>query len=189
MFNNMEIETLELLGTFVGGGLGGSILTNVIQRHIHRLQTMKCYYLEDDIQSKLPLATEDGTMFNNVYFKRFLIKNTTNRDIEHFKIIFQFDNSGSIIDCSTSSKEGVNHHKIKRLSRNKNAAEATINNFNRGEAIEFVFRLGDISKNEYYIKEKDCTGFKIKCIDRRHSTSKSKSRQSDTVIIKEPIDE
>ncbi len=185
----MEIETLKYIGTLIGGGLGGSILTNLVNKHSRRLQTMKCYYLEDDIQSKIPLAVEDGTMFNNVYFKRFLIKNTTNKDIEQFKIIFQFDNSGSIIDCSTSSKEGINYHKIKRLSRNKNAAEASINNFNRGEEIEFVFRLGDISKNEYYIKEKDCIGFKIKCIDKRHSMNKSKSKQSDTVIIKEPIDE
>lgn len=187
MFSIMEIETLKYIGTLIGGGLGGSILTNIINKYSHRLQTMKCYYLEDDIQSKIPLAVEDGTMFNNVYFKRFLIKNTTNKDIEQFKIIFQFDNSGSIIDCSTSSKEGVNFHKIKRLSRNKNAAEASINNFNRGEEIEFVFRLGDISKNEYYIKEKDCIGFKIKCVDKRHSTNKSKSKQSDAVIIKEPI--
>lgn len=185
----MDADTLKLILTFFGGGLSGSILTNVLQKYNNRLQTMKCYYLEDDIQSKIPLAIEDGTMFNNVYFKRFLIKNTTNKDIEHFKIIFQFDNSGSIIDCSTSSKEGVNHHKIRRLAHNRNAAEAIISNFNRNEEIEFHFRLGDISKNEYYIKEKDCVGFKIKCVDKRHSTQKSKSRQSDTVIVREPVDE
>ena len=189
MFKCMDQETLKQIITFCSGGLGGSILTLLAQKYAHRLQTMKCFYLEDDIQSKIPLAIEDGKMFNNVYCKRFLIKNTTNSDIEHFKIIFQFDNSGSIIDCSTSSKEGINHHKIKCLPRNKNAAEATINNFNRNEEIEFYFRLGDISINEYYIKEKDCIGFKIKCIDKRHSTAKSKSKQSNTVIIKDPIDE
>ena len=185
----MDSETLKFILTLCGGGLGGSILTVLSQKFSHRLQTMKCFYLEDDIQSKIPLAVEDGTMYNNVYFKRFRIKNTTNKDIEHFKIIFQFDNSGAIIDCSTSSKEGINHHKIRRLPNNKNAAEALITNFNRKEEIEFVFRLGDISKNEYYIKEKDCIGFKIKCIDKRHSVAKSKSIQSDRVIINVPIDD
>lgn len=185
----MDSETLKVILTLCGGGAAGSIITHLIQKYNHRLQIMKCYYMEDDIQSKIPLAIEDGKMFNNVYFKRFKIKNTTNKDIDHFKIIFQFDNSGSIIDCSTSSKEGINHHKIKCLPKNKNAAEATITNFNRDEEIEFVFRLGDISKNEYYIKEKDCIGFKIKCIDKRHAKEKSKSKQSDTVIIREPIDE
>lgn len=185
----MEAETLKIVLSLCGGGLAGSLLTQLAQRHNRRLQTMKCYYLEDDIQSKIPLAIEDGTMFNNVYIKRFKIRNTTNKDIEHFKVIFQFDNSGCIIDCSTSSKEGVDHHKIKRNFQNKNAAEATINNFNRKDEIEFYFRLGDISNNEYYIKEKDCIGFKIKCIDKRHAMKKSKSIQSNTVIIKQPVEE
>lgn len=183
----MDSETLQFILTLSCGGLAGSVLTQLVQKYNRRLQIMKCYYLEDDIQSKIPLAIEDGTMFNNVYFKRFKIKNTTNKDIEHFKVIFQFDNSGSIIDCSTSSKEGINHHKIKRNSQNKNAAEATINNFNREDEIEFYFRLGDISNNEYYIKEKDCLGFKIKCIDKRHAMAKSKSTQSNTVIIQSPV--
>ena len=185
----MDAETLKIVLSLCGGGLAGSLLTQLVQKHNHRLQTMKCYYLEDDIQSNIPLAIEDGTMFNNVYIKRFKIKNTTNKDIEHFKVIFQFDNSGCIIDCSTSSKEGIDHHKIKRNSQNKNAAEATINNFNRKDEIEFYFRLGDISNNEYYIKEKDCIGFKIKCIDKRHAMEKSKSIQSNTVIIKKPVEE
>lgn len=185
----MDGESLKFILTLGAGGAGGSILTYLFQKYSHRLQIMKCYYLEDDIQSKIPLAIEDGTMFNNVYSKRFKIKNTTNKDIERFKVIFQFDNSGTIIDCSSFSKEGFNFHKVKRHQNNKNAAEATITNFNRRDEIEFYFRLGDVSNNEYYIKEKDSLGFKIKCIDKRHSIEKSKSKQSDTVIIREPMEE
>ena len=184
----MTQENLQFVSGLISGGLAGSILTVIVQYYRGRLQKMKCEFYEEDILSKIPLTGDVYEPANNLYLKRFRITNSTNRDIERFKIMFQFDPSAKIIAGSTSSKEGINYHKVKTNNRNKNVAEVAVSNFNRKEQIEVTFRIADISNNIYYIKEMECTGFKIKCKDTRSDTHKSRSRQTDTVIVQTELD-
>ena len=184
----MTQETIKFILGLIAGGLGGSILTVIVQSYRGRLQKMKCEFYEEDILSKIPLTGDVYEPANNLYLKRFRITNSTNKDIDKFKVMFQFDPSAKIMDGFTSSKEGINYHKVKTNNRNKNVAEVSICNFNRKEQIEVTFRIANISKNIYYIKEMDCIGFKIRCKDTRGDTHKSRSQQSDTVIVQTELD-
>ena len=112
-----------------------------------------------------------------------MIKNTTNRDIERFKIIFQFDASSNIVECYSSSKEGYNEQKVSKNKKNPNQAEAIVVNFNRGDEIVFHFQVANVDENKYYVTESECLGFRIKCSDKRVDAKHSISRQSNTVLV------
>ena len=165
-------------------GVGGVILTLGYTYLKNRMQIMKCHYLEDDILSKVPQKGENEMIQENLHCKRFKLINTTNQDYKEFKVLFQFDDTSIITDCYTKSKEGYNRQKIRPNKTNKNEAEALIKNFNRKDWIEFTLTIANISDNKYYITETNCTGFKIRCTDKRKDTAKSKSQQSSTVLIK-----
>ena len=167
-------------------GVGGIIITLAYSHIRSRIQIMKCHYLEDDILSKVPQKGEDETIQENLHCKRFRLINTTNQDIKEFKVYFQFDQTSTITDCYTQSKEGYNRQKIRPNKFNKNEAEALIKDFNRKDWIEFTLKIANISDNKYYITETKCTGFKIKCIDKRRKAAKSKSQQSEMVLITKP---
>ncbi len=169
--------------TFVGGGLCGSLATAVINSYKGKMQIMECHYLEDDILSKIPQVNEENVLQQNLHFKRFKVRNTTNRDIDRFKIIFQFDSSSNIIECYSSSKEGYNEQKVSRNKKNPNQAEAIVVNFNRGDEIIFHFQVANLEENTYYVTESECLGFKIKCYDKRIDAKHSISRQSNTVLV------
>lgn len=172
-----------ILLTLIGGGLGGSLLTLGYNSIRNRLQRMECYYLEDDVLSKIPQIQDDNIIHQNVYYKRFQVKNTTNKDISEFKILFQFDSTAEVLDCYSQSKEGYNRQRIRKNKGNPNEAEALVRNFNRGDSIEYVFQIANVSDNKYYVTECSCIGFKIKCKDKRRATNKSKSNQSDQILI------
>jgi hypothetical protein len=169
--------------TLIGGGLGGSLLTVGYNSIKNRMQKMECHYIDDDVLSKIPQKNEDDTAHQNVHCKNFKVKNTTNKDIQEFKVIFQFDSSAIILECYSRSKEGYNRQKIRKNKNNNNEAEALIKQFNRGDSIEYTFRIANITENKYYVTECNCMGFKIKCKDKRKSTDKSKSKQSDQILI------
>lgn len=170
--------------TFVGGGLFGSIATAAISWYKGRIQIMECHYIEDDILSKIPQKNDDNEVVHqNLHFKRFKVKNTTNRDIEKFKVIFQFDSTSQIVDCYSSSKEGYNEQKILRNKRIQNQAEAVVVNFNRNDEIVFHIQVANIDNNDYYVTESDCMGFKIKCIDKRRDAKLSVSKQSNKLLV------
>jgi len=174
---------MDTLLTLIGGGLGGSLLTTGYNSIKNRIQKMECHYVEDDVLSKIPQKNVDDTIHQNLYYKTFKIKNTTNKDIQEFKIIFQFDSSASILECFSRSKEGYNRQKIRKNKTNNNEAEAIVRLFNRGDSIEYTFRIANVTENQYYITECNCMGFKLKCKDKRKSTNKSKSNQSDQILI------
>jgi hypothetical protein len=165
-------------------GVGGVIITLGYSFLKNRMQVMKCQYIEDDILSKVPLKGENEMIQENLHCKRFRLINTTNQDIKEFKVLFQFDDTSVITDCYTTSKEGYNRQKIRVNKVNKNEAEALVKNFNRKDWIEFTVTVANITNNKYYITETNCIGFKIKCKDKRKDTAKSKSQQSDVVLIK-----
>lgn len=165
------------------GGFGGSVLTNLITSHKARLQKMECFYVEDDILSKIPQRNEDNEVQQNLHCKRFRVKNTTNRDLAEFKLYFQFDQESTVVECYSRSKEGYDKQKIRPGKTDKNMAIASVRNFNRGDEIEYTIKVANVNKNEYYVTESDCIGFKIKCKDIRTDATKSKSTQSDQVLV------
>ena len=183
----LKSEPALSLFKLLGGGIGGAMLNNWYNKKRTSMQTMMCYYMDDEILSKIPQKHEDNTIHQNVYCKTFSVVNTTNRDISEFKVIFQFDATSKILECYSRSKEGYNRQKITVNKNNANEAFATIKHFNRTDKIEYVFQIADITDNKYYITESNCIGFKIKCKDKRQATNKSKSNQSDQILINRRI--
>lgn len=177
------METWANIVTFLGGGLMGSILTAAWKSWRLRMQKMECHYIEDDVLSKIPQTNANNEIQQNLHCKRYKIVNTTNIDITEFKILFQFDALAKITDCYSQSKEGFNRQKIRVNNGNKNEAEALVKNFNRGDCIEYVFTVANVTDNKYYVTEANCIGFKIVCKDKREDAQKIKSEKSDQVLI------
>ena len=98
-------RALDFAISFVSGGLGGAILTNLSNKYKNRVQRMYCYYLEDEVQSKI-VVDVDGRPYDNMYRKKFKIKNTTNKDFKSFSIRFVFDAQSKIVDYSSHTKAG-----------------------------------------------------------------------------------
>lgn len=176
----MELTTVF---TLLGGGLAGSLLTNGWNSWKYRMQKMACHFLEDDILSKIPQVSDANEVVQNLHLKRFRVINTTNRDIDNFKIIFQFDSTANITECYSQSKEGYNRQKVRVNKHNLNEAEAQVKNFNRGDSIEYTFKVANVTKNKYYVTEANTTGFKIRCSDKRKDPKNVKSERSDIVLI------
>lgn len=174
------VEVLKYVLTFACGGLSGSILTNVISWQKNKLQKMDCKYIDDDILSKLPIKDEDGIDHDNIYVKHFELKNTTNKDINEFKIIFQFDNSATILKYQDITKSGCGTLKMKKVKQNE--CTFTIKNFNRKDKIKFTFQIANITNDIYYIAEDGCLGFKIKTKDCRKKKLATKAKQSTNVL-------
>lgn len=178
------MDTLTVIASLLGGGLAGSLLTAGWKSWRSRMQKMECHYVEDDILSKIPQTNAyNNEIQQNLHCKKYKIINTTNIDIPEFKILFQFDALAKIKDCYSQSKEGYNRQKIRVNNGNKNEAEAFVRNFNRGDCIEYVFTVANVTDNRYYVTEANCIGFKIVCKDKREDTQKIKSEKSDQVLI------
>ena len=177
-----EISWLSLLG----GGFVGAIFTQSVNFFRNRKQKMKCFYIDDEILSKIPVKTDNNEIHENVYVKKFKLVNTTNLDVKSFKVIFQFDKAAKVIECYSVSKEGIDKQKIKANNKIQNETEAAIKLFNRGDKIEYIIKIANVSDNSYYISECDCLGFKIKCKDKRKYNNRSKSKQSNTLLINRP---
>lgn len=172
-------EALKYIFTFIAGS--GSV---IFYNHIKgRLQKMECHLIEDDILSKIPIAGEDGLKHENIYCKTFRIINTTNMDIDKFRVIFQFDSSSVILESYNRCKAGHNEFKMKK-GKQPNECYIIIEKFNRTESVDCVFKIGNVNNNHYYVTECDCIGFKIKCKDKRKSKSNIKSERSNHVLTK-----
>ncbi len=171
----------------VVGAVVGAMVTIIAQWLSNRLQKMECHYLEDDILSKIPHQASDNSTQENLYCKRFRIINTTNRDIESFKVIFQFDPTSKLTEYYSQSKEGFDVQKVYKNSYFSNQAEAVIENFIRDDEIDFVFKIANIKENQYYVTESKCTGFKIKCKDKRKQSNKLKSNKSNQILVRKPV--
>lgn len=178
----IQSEGFISAGKILLGGIGGVLLNQIWMGYKNKVQKMQCHYLEDDILSKLPIKTDNIT-HTNIHCKRFEVINTTNRDILEFQLFFQFDSTAEVLECYSRSKEGYNRQRIKVNRTNKNEAVAIVKNFNRGDKIEYVFKIANISDNKYYVTESSCIGFKIKCKDKRKLANKSKSNRSDQILI------
>lgn len=167
--NSIDIKTIL---TFLSGGAFGSLITITYNRIRGRIQEMKCYYVDDDVISRLPMTTNEGETHQNIFSKQFILKNTTNTDHKEFRVIFEFDVAAKILRHTDITKTGVDSLKKKLLKPNEYSV--TIRNFNRNEEVKFIFEIANITNDLCNVTEDNCIGFKIKLKDKRKATIKSK---------------
>lgn len=169
--------------SLIGGGLCGSVVTIITNRIRGRVQKMKCFLVDDDVLSKIPLNTESGSQ-QNLYQKTFKLKNTTNIDINFFQVRFQFDPGAIVTDCYSKSKEGYNKQKIKPCPENDNQAIAHVKDFIRGDEIEYTIKVANVSDNKYYVTESKTLGFHIKCKKKLKKKLLNTKESPDILVIK-----
>jgi hypothetical protein len=174
-------DILPLVLPFLTGGVAGSLITIIYNRVRGKIQTMDCYYIDDDVISRLPIPTEDGVTHSNIFSKRFCLKNTTNTDHKEFVIIFEFDPKAKIVRHTDTTKSGTDRLKKKLLKPNEYSV--TIKNFNRGDEIKFMFEIANITEDLVNVTEDECVGFKVKLKDKRKPQVKSKL----TFVAKEKL--
>lgn len=174
----MAFLTVKAILTFFGGGIAGACFTQLCSLYRNRVQKMKCYYLEDDVQFKITCKIGDMS-YGNMHLKKFKITNTTNKDIDKFSVRFVFDLQSVIIDYSSHSKAG--YTKVAPKEDKPNECILRVNDFNRGDNVDVAIRIGNIGNNNYYITELESTGFRMKCIDKRKKFRKTKSTFSETL--------
>ena len=167
--------------TFLSGGAFGSVLTIITNKIKGRMQTMECHYIDDDVISRLPMTTDEGEVRQNIFSKKFILKNTTNIDQKEFKVIFQFDVAAKIIRHTDNTKTGTDRL-FKRLLKD-NEYEVTIKNFNRNDNVSFIFEIANIANDHCNVTEAECVGFKIIIKDKRKATLKSKLTVVDKVSL------
>lgn len=176
---------IEFLGGFYPyllGGIGGASLTLITNKVSNKLQKMICYYVDDEVISRIPVLSDNGEQHQNMYYKEFKIVNTTNKDISKFKVIFEFDADSKIVKNSTFLKSGKD---VLRPSKFKGANEIIyeIRNFNRNDYVKFYFDVANISNGHFNVTEADCLGFKISTKDIR----KIKKVQNSKIVTKEEL--
>lgn len=174
--NNL-VEIIKVVLPYVTGGVGGAGITILYNKYKSRIQVMECHYIDEDTISKIPTAVEDGELHQNIYSKQFVLKNTTNSDYKTFRVIFEFDNTAKIIRHTDITKSGIDRLKKKLLKPNEYSV--TIQNFNRGDTVKFIFEIANLNKDEINVTEDNCIGFKINLKDKRKAQLKSKLTQVD----------
>lgn len=163
------------------GGIGGASLTIIYNRWINRIKVMHCYYIDEDTITKIPVVTENGEQHKNIYTKEFKLKNTTGKDIDSFKIVFEFDADAKIIKQDTFHKAGKNE--LKGKNKKPNECVYTIKKLNRDDEISFYFDIANVTNDFYNVTEIDCVGFKISVKDKRKAQIKGKAQ----VVTKDKI--
>ena len=174
-------ELVPTILPYVTGGAAGAVITLLYNRNKAKIQTMDCYYVDDDVISRLPIAGDNGETHQNIFSKKFCLKNTTNADHKEFTLIFEFDIEAKIVRHTDSTKGGIDRLKKKLLKANEYSV--TIKNFNRGDEVKFMFEIANVSDDLVNVTEDDCIGFKVKLKDKRIAQVKSKL----TVVDKERL--
>lgn len=169
--------TWTIIISVLTGGLAGSFLTQICNHIRNRLQKVQCAYIEDDIQSKVPVQI-NKMEYSNLYFKKYQLKNTTNMDINKFSVRFVFDLNSSIIDYSNHTKAGEGKANVTVKGNKRNECILRVKDFNRGDKVDVTLRIANITENAYYITEMDSVGFKLKIKDKRKKQDKTSSRFS-----------
>lgn len=175
------VELIKIALPYITGGVGGAGITILYNKYKSRIQVMECHYIDEDTISKIPTTIEDGELHQNIYSKQFVLKNTTNCDYKSFRVIFEFDITAKIIRHTDITKSGIDRLKKKLLKQNEYSV--TIQNFNRGDEVKFIFEIANLNKDEINVTEDNCVGFKIKLKDKRKAQLKSKL----TYVDKEKI--
>jgi len=173
LFQNSSIDQgsiIQMIAPWIAGGAFGAIITIVVNIIRNRIQKMRCYYVDDDVITRIPVVIGQSK-HQKIDTKEFKLVNTTNKDHQKFKIIFEFDAQSTILKHDTWSKTGKNFHKVS-LSK-PNECAFSIKNFNRGDDIRFNFEIANLNRDVYNVTEAECIGFKIIVKDKRQSHQKT----------------
>lgn len=162
------METIKIIVSFLSGGFAGAIFNHFISKHKNKIQHLCCYYTEDEVISKLPILFGDTT-HENLQSKKFLLKNTTNRDIDSIKVIFEFESQAVVTKWKSYSKAG---HDIPKgnIYVKKNECHFVLKHFNRNEIVEIILEIGNIVEDKFNITEQNILGVVIKYVDKRKPT-------------------
>ena len=178
-------DFIQFLGKFYPyllGGIGGASLTLIRNGISNRIQKMQCHYIDDEVISRIPVQSNNGEHHENIYYKEFKLINTTNKDIQKFKVIFEFDADSKIIKHSTFLKTGKDSLKPKGF-KNQNEISYEIKNFNRNDYAKFYFDIANISNGHCNVTEADSLGFRIITKDKR----KAKKIKNSKIVTKEEM--
>jgi hypothetical protein len=165
------METLKIIVSFISGGLAGAVFNHFLSTRKNRIQKLCCYYEEDEVISKLPISF-GNTTHSNLQSKKFVLMNTTNRDIEHMKIVFEFESQAFVTKWKTYSKAGNDIPKGIIANSKQNECSFVIKHLNRNEKIEIYLEIGNIIDDKFNITELNITGIKIKYVDKRKPKEK-----------------
>lgn len=165
------MEAVPIIVSFLSGGLAGAIVNNLNIRFRNKIQKLECRYVDDEVISKLPIDYGD-TKHDNLHSKSFVITNTTNRDIDQVKVIFEFDPQAVIAKWTSYSKAGANIPKGKVYGK-KNECQFIIKHFNRKEKVEIELEIANITEDRFNVTELDITGIKIDFKDKRTAKAAS----------------
>lgn len=161
---------IPIIVSFLGGGLAGSLFNNLYTNHKNKIQLLNCYYIEDEVISKIPVTFQEQT-HNNLQSKKFKIKNTTNKDINEMKVVFAFEQNAIITNFKSFSKAGQDIPRGKIYNK-KNEIAFVIKHFNRNDIIEVELEISNIKEEILNITEMNITGIKINFIDQRKPNTK-----------------
>jgi hypothetical protein len=164
------MEVLKLVLTFISGGFAGAIFKTIVDSHNNKIQKLDCNYIEDEVISKLPINVGDTT-HNNLHSKKFIIVNTTNRDITEIKIVFSFEPTAIVAKWNSYSKAGVDIPKGNVYAK-RNECHFVIKHFNRNEEIEVNLEIANVNEDKFNITELNITGVKVRYVDKRKAKAK-----------------
>ena len=142
------MEVAKLIISFISGGLAGAIFNHLVAKNKNKIQKLCCYYEEDEIISKLPISFGE-TIHQNLQSKKFVLKNTTNKDIEQMKVVFEFESQAIVTKWKTYSKAGNDIPKGIISNSKKNECSFVIKHLNRNEQIEIYLEIGNINEMKY----------------------------------------
>lgn len=163
-------EIIKYIPSFISGGLAGAVFNHYVSKHKNKIQHLKCYYIEDEIISKVPTTFGDTT-HDNSQSKKFKIINTTNRDIDQIKIVFEFESLAIVSKWKSYSKAGVDIPKG-NIYNKKNECHFVLKNFNRKEEVEIYLEICNVTEDKFNITELNVTGVKVKYVDKRKPKAK-----------------
>lgn len=164
------METIKFIVSFLTGGLAGAILNNLLATHKNKIQQLECCYVDDEVISKLPILFGE-MQHDNLYSKSFVISNTTNRDIDQIKVVFEFEPAAVVTKSTSYSKAGTNIPKGQTYNK-KNECHFVFKHFNRKENVEINLEIANITEDKFNVTELNVTGIKIDFKDKRKPKSK-----------------
>ena len=142
---------------------------------------MSCCYTHSEVLPAIPLNQKEETESEHLYYKTFVVKNTTNRDYSQIKLNFEFDTQMDVYRCINKSVDLFNKCPV---TVSGNIATVAINDFNRNDDIMYTFILKAEKDSELYnVTVSGVTGVKVRYEDKRHDISK-KCKYNTLVINK-----
>lgn len=166
--------------TFLSGGLGGSIFTIFYNKIRNRIQYMSCCYTHSDILHDIPTTTMEESNSTPLFYKTFVVENTTNRDYSQIKLNFEFAQHLKIVECKYASRDLFSVNPIVKISNH--IATVVIDDFNRGDDIMYTFVLASKYDSDMYrVTVSGATGVKVKYEDKRHEILRN--GRSNTLVI------